>query len=71
MRLVKTGFGSGEDWDAQYDGMTEGWLLFLCNLGLHLEHFPGQTAAAVLPTATWAGPGSTTASAHGTEQVVT
>jgi uncharacterized protein YndB with AHSA1/START domain len=60
VRLVNTGFGSGEDWDAQYDGMTEGWLLFLCNLRLHLEHFPGQTATAVLPTATWAGPRATT-----------
>lgn len=60
MRLVNTGFGSGEDWDAQYDAMTEGWLLFLCNLRLHLEHFPGQTATAVLPTATWAGPRDTT-----------
>lgn len=26
------------------------------NLRLHLEHFPGQTATAMLPTATWAGP---------------
>ena len=60
VRLVNTGFGSGEDWDAQYDAMTEGWLLFLCNLRLHLEHFPGQTATAVLPTATWAGPRDTT-----------
>ena len=60
VRLVNTGFGSGEDWDAQYDGMTEGWLLFLGNLRLHLEHFPGQTATAVLPTATWAGPRDTT-----------
>jgi uncharacterized protein YndB with AHSA1/START domain len=56
VRLVNTGFGSGEDWDAQYDGMAEGWLLFLLNLRLHLEHFPGQTATAMLPTATWAGP---------------
>jgi uncharacterized protein YndB with AHSA1/START domain len=60
VRLVNTGFGSGQDWDAQYDGMTEGWLLFLCNLRLHLEHFGGQTARAVLPTATWAGPRDTT-----------
>jgi uncharacterized protein YndB with AHSA1/START domain len=60
VRLVNTGFGSGQDWDAQYDGMTEGWLLFLCNLRLHLEHFGGQTATAVLPTATWAGPRDTT-----------
>jgi len=60
VRLVNTGFGSGEDWDAQYDGMTEGWLLFLGNLRLHLEHFPGKTATAELPTATWAGPRDTT-----------
>jgi uncharacterized protein YndB with AHSA1/START domain len=53
VRLVNSGFGSGGDWDAQYDGMTEGWQLFLLNLRLHLEHFPGQTATAMLPTATW------------------
>ena len=36
--------------------MTDGWRLFLFNLKLHLEHFRGQTATALLPTATWAGP---------------
>jgi uncharacterized protein YndB with AHSA1/START domain len=56
VRLVNTGFGSGDDWDAQYDGLAEGWGLFLLNLKLHLEHFRGQTATALLPTATWAGP---------------
>jgi uncharacterized protein YndB with AHSA1/START domain len=56
VRLVNSGFGSGEDWDDQYDAMTEGWQLFLLNLKLHLEHFGGQTATALLPTATWAGP---------------
>jgi uncharacterized protein YndB with AHSA1/START domain len=56
VRLVNTGFGSGEDWDAQYDGMSEGWLLFLLNLKLHLQHFRGQTATAELPSAMWAGP---------------
>lgn len=56
VRLVNTGFGSGDDWDAQYDGMAEGWQLFLLNLRLHLEHFPGQTASAVLPGAMWRGP---------------
>jgi uncharacterized protein YndB with AHSA1/START domain len=55
VRLVNTGFGTGQDWDAQYDGMTEGWGLFLLNLALHLEHFPGQVARAALPTATWSG----------------
>src|SRR6478609_4825041 len=49
------GFGSGDDWDGQYDGMSEGWQLFLLNLKLHLAHFRGQTATALLPTAVWAG----------------
>lgn len=50
VRLVSTGFGPGEDWDAEYDGMSEGWRLFLENLRLHLTHFPGQSARAVIPT---------------------
>jgi uncharacterized protein YndB with AHSA1/START domain len=56
VRLVNTGFGEGGEWDDQYDGMAEGWQLFLLNLKLHLQHFPGQTATAVLSTGQWAGP---------------
>jgi uncharacterized protein YndB with AHSA1/START domain len=56
VRLVNTGFGSGDAWDDQYDGLSEGWQLFLLNLELHLEHFRGLTATALLPTAMWAGP---------------
>jgi uncharacterized protein YndB with AHSA1/START domain len=56
VRLVNTGFGSGEDWDAQYDGLSEGWPLFFLNLKLHLAHFRGKTATALLPGAVWAGP---------------
>ena len=59
VRLVNTGFGSGDDWDGQYDAMSDGWQLFLLNLKLHLEHFRGQTATAQLPTAMWAGPRDT------------
>lgn len=55
VRLENTGFGAGADWDAQYEGMIEGWALFLLNLKTHLEHFPGQVARAALPTATWPG----------------
>jgi uncharacterized protein YndB with AHSA1/START domain len=55
VRLVNTGFGSEEPWDAQYDGMVEGWKLFLSNLRLHLEHFRGQSATSMLPMAMWAG----------------
>ncbi|MDE0580415.1 MAG: SRPBCC domain-containing protein, partial [bacterium] len=51
VRLVNSGFGEGNEWDAQYDAMVEGWGLFMSNLGLHLEHFGGQTAVSVLPTA--------------------
>jgi uncharacterized protein YndB with AHSA1/START domain len=56
VRLVNSGFGTGEDWDAQYDGMAEGWQLFLLNLKLHLQHFGGQTATSMLPMAMWSGP---------------
>jgi uncharacterized protein YndB with AHSA1/START domain len=51
VRLVNTGFGAGEDWDADFHGMSEGWPLFLENLRLHLTHFRGRTARAVIPTA--------------------
>jgi uncharacterized protein YndB with AHSA1/START domain len=50
VRLVNTGFGPGEDWDADYHGMSEGWPLFLENLRLHLTHFRGQPARAVIPS---------------------
>ncbi|MCB1004082.1 MAG: SRPBCC domain-containing protein [Acidimicrobiales bacterium] len=56
VRLVNSGFGSGEPWDDQYDGMVEGWRLFLSNLRLHCEHFRGRSATPVLPVAGWAGP---------------
>jgi uncharacterized protein YndB with AHSA1/START domain len=55
VRLVNSGFGNGDDWDAQYDGMSEGWKLFFLNLRLHMEHFAGQTATSMLPMASWAG----------------
>ena len=56
VRLVNSGFGTGDEHDAQYDATTEGWRLFMFNLRLHLEHFAGQSATAVLPVALWAGP---------------
>lgn len=51
VRLVNSGFGSGDEWDSQYDGMEAGWRLFLRNLRLHLTHFAGQPAVPILPTA--------------------
>lgn len=55
VRLVNSGF-DGEAWDAQYDGMAEGWVLFMHNLQLHLAHFPGRHAVAMMPMAMCAGP---------------
>ena len=56
VRLVNGTFGTGAEDDGQFDGMTEGWRLFMFNLRLHLEHFAGRTATAVTPMALWAGP---------------
>jgi uncharacterized protein YndB with AHSA1/START domain len=44
VRVVASGFGTGDDWDATYDGLETGWRVFLENLRLHLTHFKGQRA---------------------------
>ena len=54
VRLVNSGFQAGAAWDDHYDGMTEGWRLFLSNLRLHLEHFGGQSGSPGLPMGLWA-----------------
>lgn len=56
LRLVNSGFGSGEGWDDQYDAMANGWQIFLTNLRLHLEHFADRAATPSLPMAIWPGP---------------
>ena len=56
VRLVNSGFGEGNPWDDEYDGMAEGWLLFLLNLQLHRRYFPGMRASSMLPMAMWQGP---------------
>ncbi len=56
VRLVNSGFGTGEEWDAEYDGMSSGWRIFLHNLRLHLTHFAGRDARAVIPTRMVPGP---------------
>ena len=55
VRLVNSGFVEGTPWDDQYDGMVEGWQLFLFNLQLHRAHFPGRAATAMLPMGVWPG----------------
>lgn len=56
VRLVNSGFGPDESWDADFEGMSEGWRIFLANLRLHLTHFRGQRARALTPTGALAGP---------------
>ncbi len=57
VRLVNSGFGPGPEWDADYEGMSGGWRLFLQNLRLQLTHFRGQRAArTIIPTVLAAGP---------------
>jgi uncharacterized protein YndB with AHSA1/START domain len=56
VRLVNRGFGTGDEWDAQYDGMAEGWQLFLHNLRLHLAHFAGRPCRTLTVNGLAAGP---------------
>lgn len=56
VRLVASGFGSGAEWDAEFDGMESGFELFLSNLVLYLTHFPGQRAASIIANGTASGP---------------
>ena len=56
VRLVNSGFGTDAEWDGDYDGMTQGWKVFLENLRLHLTHFPGRHARPITPVAMVPGP---------------
>lgn len=56
VRLVNSGFGSGAEWDDQYDGMTQGWRIFMANLALHMRHFAGQRAQVRQAAGMWQGP---------------
>ena len=56
VRLVNSGFGQGEDWDGEYDGMSEGWRIFLESLRLQLTHHRGRRGRAVIPTVNLPGP---------------
>lgn len=56
VRLVNSGFGDGDEWDDQYDAMSNGWAIFLTNLRLHLEYFAPAAATASLPMAVWPKP---------------
>jgi uncharacterized protein YndB with AHSA1/START domain len=56
VRLVNSGFGSGSEWDGEYDATQAGWRLFLYNLRLYLTHFPGQRCSSILINGMSTGP---------------
>jgi uncharacterized protein YndB with AHSA1/START domain len=56
VRLVTSGFGEGEGWDEEYDGLSGGWPIFLRNLRLQLTHFRGRRAVTAVPTVMVPGP---------------
>lgn len=42
VRLVQSGFGEGEKWDAVYDGMASGWMIALAILKHFAERYFGR-----------------------------
>ncbi len=37
----------GEDWEAEHDGLSQGWDMYLHTLAQYLRYFPGRTATFV------------------------
>jgi hypothetical protein len=46
VRVVHRWFASTDDWDAQFEGPTYGWLAFFRILRQYLTHFSGQRCSA-------------------------
>lgn len=46
VRVVHSWSASTDDWDAQFEGHSEGWVSFFRILRLYLAHFSGQPCAA-------------------------
>jgi uncharacterized protein YndB with AHSA1/START domain len=46
LRLVQSGV-LGDDWEAEYDALGQGWDMFLHQLGQYLRFFRGRTATPV------------------------
>ena len=46
LRLVQSGV-LGDDWEAEYDGLQEGWDVYLRKLAEYLSYFRGRTATPV------------------------
>jgi uncharacterized protein YndB with AHSA1/START domain len=52
VRVVHSWFASTDDWDAQFEGHSYGWISFFQILRLYLAHFSGQPCVSVQLMAT-------------------
>ncbi len=48
IRLANSGFGEGEDWDDEYEGVDSGWVMALTTLKHWLENFREQPRTHVI-----------------------
>lgn len=48
VRVVTSGMGDGDEWDAAVESFTTGWRRALVDLRVYLERFPGARAATIL-----------------------
>jgi uncharacterized protein YndB with AHSA1/START domain len=55
LRLVHSGFGTGDDWDTAYNGIRKGWRAELYSLRNYLENHRGQRRAVVGARAEYPG----------------
>ncbi len=46
VRLVHSGF-LGDDWEAEYEALTEGDFMYLCQMAQYVEHFRGRHASVI------------------------
>jgi len=56
VRLMHSGFGTGDKWDDEIDQTTAGWLGFLHNLKLYVTRFAPQPSSMVFAHGGSAGP---------------
>src|SRR5262249_52278369 len=47
VRVVHRWFASTDDWDAQFEGHSYGWIAFFRILRLYLTHFRGEPSSAI------------------------
>jgi uncharacterized protein YndB with AHSA1/START domain len=47
VRIIASGFGTGEDWDKPLESVREGWAAALETMRLYLTHFRGQPCAPI------------------------